>query len=173
MSENSVSQSLSLSSEKIELRFRGAVHHEEKQPLNTKPLSSGSESLEPNIRAGLIRESKQQLQTTKEIVVRNLHLPVPQHFCLIFERLPVWLFSIDREIASRVSIVGYESPTSFLAWCNDNDIDTTLINIVSARLGMGRLAFIPSSQSIPNDTKLLISGTLPYLIKQFHIPNIS
>jgi hypothetical protein len=134
--------------------------------LNTKTLLLGSESIEPNIRGGLLRESKQQLQTTKEIVVRDLHLPIPQHFCLLFERLPVWLFSIDREIAHRVTILGHDSPTSLLAWCTDHDVDTTLINIVAARLGMGRLSFIVSQHNVPNNIKLLVSGTLPYLVTQ-------
>jgi hypothetical protein len=106
-------------SEYNEKGIRECTYHESKQIVTT-PLLPSSEYNELEIRDGINRESKQKPNTTLRVVDDTLSVPVTRNFVLVFESVPVWLFSLDREICSKVSFYGHESSSAFLGWCANN-----------------------------------------------------
>eukprot|EP00978_Attheya_sp_CCMP212_P043219 scaffold278235_cov40-Attheya_sp.AAC.2 len=152
-------------SEYNEKGIRDRTYHESKQIVTT-PLLPSSEHNELEIRDGMNHKSKQKPNTTLRVVDDTLSVPVTHNFVLVFESVPVWLFSLDREICSRVSFYGHDSSSDLLGWCADNAVETTLPNIMSSRLGVSRISFIREGGDIPPNSIVLVSGSVDYLNAQ-------
>jgi hypothetical protein len=171
-------QPLLLVSEENETKVRVGFQRESNQSMNPissssttsvvgdTPLSVSGSSALGSESLVWVNKMSQIRNATQHVFDRDLEAPVTKHFCLIFERIPMWLYCLHRETCHQVTIYGHASASEFIAWCADHNVDPTLINLVTSRLGTQRLTFVPHNGTVPVDSIVLVSGSMNFLTSQ-------
>ena len=86
----------------------------------------------------------------------------PQSFCLLFERSPVWLLSLNSGNTAYIYLLNCDSFVDFNAHLDGHKINNSLYHSVISSLGRKRFVFSPP----PEEVIYLVSGSLPFLNEQ-------